>query len=151
MDSLKLDSPMLELDPPAQGSGTNDADVVDSANLLAVKEIFRAFAEEGVVAGVESLLGSAHEDCVFRPYLAGGRVLRGREAARTFFRDAVEAGTGLTLRPQAFEERGDEVVVTGSVRVQRPAGGFAESQIRWIHRFSDGLVVDARWAPRDGA
>ena len=34
-------------------------------------------------------------------------------------------------RPSArtFEEHGDEVVVGGSVRLQRPSGGFAESQI----------------------
>ena len=54
----------------------------------------------------------------------------------------------ITVRPQTFEEHGDEIVVSGSVRLQRPAGGFAESQIRWIYRFREGLIEDAQWGPR---
>ena len=57
----------------------------------------------------------------------------------------------MTLRPATLEERGDEVVVNGYLRVVRPTGGFSESQIRWIYRFRDGRLEEARWSPRDAA
>ena len=147
MDSLKVDSHGQALDGPAEGLEPNNPPL-ESANMGAIKEAFRAFTEDGVIAGVDSLLSHAHEDCEFRPYTAGDQVLRGCDEARTFFSEAVAAGAAITVRPQTFEERGDEIVVSGSVRLQRPAGGFAESQIRWIYRFREGLIEDAQWGPR---
>jgi hypothetical protein len=35
--------------------------------------------------------------------------------------------------------------------VMRREGSFAESQVRWIYRFRDGLVEEARWRPRHRA
>ena len=102
-------------------------------------------------AGVERLLSRAHEHTEFRPYSAAGRVLRGPEQVRTFFSEQLAAGTAMMLRPASFEECGDEVVVNGSLRVVRPAGGFSESQIRWIYRFRDGRLEEASWSPRDAA
>lgn len=147
MDSLKLGSQGLGAQPPLEGPGPEDASS-DSANMRAIKHSFQAFTEEGVAAGVDALLSYAHEDCLFCPYAAGNRELHGREEARAFFSEAVEAGVTMTVRPQTFEEHGDEIVVSGSVRVQRPAGGFAESQIRWIYCFRDGLIAHAHWGPR---
>ena len=132
MDSLKV------------GSGLP----LESANLLAIKEAFRAFTEDGVDAGVEALLSCAHEDCVFRPFSAGAPELHGHAKVRAHFRRAAQAGGTIEVRPQRFEENGDEVVVSGSIRVLRPGGGFAESQIRWIYTFRDGLVQEAHWGPR---
>jgi hypothetical protein len=54
----------------------------------------------------------------------------------------------MTARPTSIEERGDEVVVNGSLRVERSTGGFAESQITWTYRFRDGLLQEARGGPR---
>jgi ketosteroid isomerase-like protein len=123
----------------------------DSPNMRTVKEAFRAFTEEGVEAGVESLLGHAHEDTEFRPYSAAGHVLRGPGEVRAFFRARLEEGNQITLRPASFEEVGDEVVVHGSLRTVRPTGGFAESQISWTYRFRDGLLEEAHWGPRHRA
>jgi ketosteroid isomerase-like protein len=150
MDSLSVESRNLGVDSSRLDSESNGVSA-ESANLRAIREAFRAFIEDGVEAGVERLMEVAHEECVFRPYTAGERVLHGREQARAFFRDAVAAGATMTVRPQSFEEYGDEVVVTGTVRLLRPGGGFAESQIRWIYAFRDGLVEEARWGPRSGA
>ena len=147
MDSLKVDSHGQGLDGPAERLGPNSRPS-ESANLGAIREAFRAFSEDGVTAGVDALLSHAHEDCEFRPYTAGEKVLKGRDEARAFFSEAVAAGAAITVRTQTFEERGDEIVVSGSVRLQRPAGGFAESQIRWIYRFREGLIEDAQWGPR---
>lgn len=128
-----------------------DAPLMDSHNMTAVKEAFRALTEDGMDAGVESLLSIAHDDCCFRPYSAEGRVLKGAEEVRTHYRDTASSGTGIQVRPSRFAETGpDEVTVTGSVRVVRPAGGFAETQVRWIYRFRDGLLEDATWGPREG-
>ena len=119
-------------------------------NLQVVKEAFRAFAEEGLEAGVDSLLEHAHEQTELRPYSAAGRVLRGPDEARAFFREQAADGMAMALRPASFDERGDEVVVKGSLRVSRPTGGFAESQVRWIYRFRDGRLDEAHWSPREG-
>lgn len=145
-----LDSHRLELEPPTQGAGPNGS-VVDSANMRVIKEAFRAFTEDGIQAGVDSLLSSSHEDAVFSPYLAGGQLLRGRREAREFFRQSIEAGGSMSVRAQSFEEHGDEIVVSGSVRVLHAGGGFAESQVRWTYRFRDGMVAEARWGPRHDA
>jgi ketosteroid isomerase-like protein len=75
-------------------------------------------------------------------------VLHGRDEVRSFFREAEEAGRLVSVRPRTFAEDGDEIVVSGSMRVGRPGGGFAESQIRWIYRFRDGRLEEAAWAPR---
>jgi ketosteroid isomerase-like protein len=126
-------------------------DPADSHNLRVVKQVYDTIQEEGVEAGVERLLSEAHPDFEFRPYVAAGRVLRGADEVRAFFREQLEAGTSLTLRPASFEEHEDEVVVNGSVRVARPEGGFSESQITWTYRFREGRLAEAHWSPRQGS
>jgi hypothetical protein len=75
-------------------------------------------------------------------------VLRGPDEVRAFYRGQVESGTVITARPSSIEECGDDIVVNGSLRVLRPAGGFAESQISWTYRFRDGRVQEVRGGPR---
>ena len=81
MDSLKVDSINVDsdgqgLDGPAKSLGPTSRPS-ESANLGAIREAFRAFSEDGVTAGVDALLSHAHEDCQFRPYTAGEKVLKG--------------------------------------------------------------------------
>jgi ketosteroid isomerase-like protein len=121
-----------------------------SGNLESIKAAFRVTVDEGFVAGLEALLAIAHEDCEFRPYTAD-RVLHGHDEIRSFYRQAAEEGTDMKLRPARFREVGDRVVVDGSMRVVRPAGGFSESQISWTYRFRDGRLAEAGWGPRRGA
>ena len=139
MDSHTLDSHHLEPNLTPDDAG---------ANLRAIKEAFRVFTDTGVTSGVEALLRISHQDCRFSPPSAEGRVLEGHEEVRAYFREALAAGTSVTVRPRIFEEHGDEVVVSGSTRVMRPGGSFAERQVRWIYRFRDGLVEEAGWRPR---
>ena len=126
-------------------------DHADSPNVQVVKDTFAVLGESGLEAAIEHLLGHSHDDVEFAPYVGDGVVLRGPEEVRAFYRAQIESGTVLTARPTSIEERGDEVVVNGSLRVQRPAGGFAESQISWTYRFRDGLLHEARWGPRRAA
>ena len=147
MDSPMLDSQQLESDLPQNGSGPT-APPVESANLRAIRLIFEALTEGGVAAGAEHLLRYSHPDCVYRLYMTGERLLHGRQEARDYFSEAVASGASMSVRARSFSEHGDEVVVSGSVRLQRPSGGFAESQISWRFRFRDGLVEAASWGPR---
>jgi ketosteroid isomerase-like protein len=147
MDSPTLDSQHLESALPQTGSGES-AQPVESANLQAIRVIFDALTEGGVAAGAEHLLRYSQPDCVYRLYMAGERVLYGRQEAREYFSEAAASGASMSVRARTFEEHGDEVVVGGSVRLQRPSGGFAESQISWTFRFRDGLVEAASWGPR---
>jgi mutator family transposase len=84
--------------------------------------------EDGVEAAVERLLSHAHAYIELVPYVGNGRVLHGADEIRAFFREQAASGTDLTVWPTSFEERGDDVIVNGSLRVTRPSGGFAESQ-----------------------
>lgn len=121
---------------------------LESPNLQAIKEAFRATVADGFEAGLEFLLSRACEDCEFRPYLATDGVLRGHEAIRAYYREALAGGTEMRLKGTSFHEAGDEVVVNGTMRVARASGGFSESQISWTYRFRDGLLAEAGWGPR---
>jgi ketosteroid isomerase-like protein len=120
----------------------------DSPNVRIVKGAFEALDEVGLEAAVEHLLSHAHADVEVSPYAAAGRVLRGPDEVRAFYRGQTEAGTVYLARTSSFEERGDDVVVNGSLRVLQVTGGFAESQISWTYRFRDGRIQDVRSGPR---
>lgn len=123
----------------------------DSPNVRIVKGAFDVLDEGGLEAAIEHLLSHAHPDVEFSPYVAGGQVLRGPDEVRAFYRGQLESGTSLVPRPSTFEDCGDDVVVNGSLRVVRAAGGFAESQITWTYRFRDGRLQEARGGPRHPA
>lgn len=123
---------------------------MDSRNLETVKELYRAMQEDGLRRGGEYLAVNAHEEARIRLYTTGERVLEGRDEIRSYFAEAEAGGTSVVLRAREYEERGDEVVVTGSARVLRAEGGFAETQVRWTWVFEDGLIKATRWEPRSG-
>lgn len=135
MDSLSLSAPITH--------GQND-----SQNLRIIREAFDVSVEKGFVAGLEALLVHAREDCEFRPYIASGDPVSGHDAIRAFYRSAMKAGTEMKMRPTAFREEGDTVIVNGTMRVGRPSGGFSESQISWTYKFRDGQLAQAGWSPR---
>jgi hypothetical protein len=126
-------------------------DLADSPNMRVIKGAFEAQDESGVEAAIEYLLSHSHPDVEFHPYVGAGRVLRGPAEVRSFYREQLDGGMSLVLRPTSFDESGDDVVVKGSLRIVRPAGGFAESQLSWTYRFREGLLQTARWGPRQAA
>jgi ketosteroid isomerase-like protein len=123
-------------------------DHADSPNVRLVKDTFDVLSESGLEAAIEHLLSHSHDDVEFAPYLGAGVVLRGPDEVRAFYRGQVESGTVLTARLSSIEECGDDIVVNGSLRVLRPTGGFAESQISWTYRFRDGRLQEVRGGPR---
>ena len=128
-------------------------------DLQAVQRAYEAIERADVVAGIEELLKVCHEDVEMRPYAAKAiaeagvgehDVLRGRDEIRQFFRDSADSGFAVAIRTRGFAVEGDTVVVSGTIRVGRPDGSFAETSARWIYRFRDGLVDSINWEQRAG-
>jgi hypothetical protein len=124
---------------------------MDSQNLALLKEIWRVFEDEGTLPGIELLLRHSAPGARFHFYAAGGRALETHDDVLRFFREAEQEGVSITPRAYSFEEEGDTVYVSGAIRVQRPGGGLAETQMRWSFRFAGDQVVALDWEPRSGA
>ena len=131
----------------AEGSPASGAARPDVA---AIKAAWEAFEAEGPEAAMEQLLAISREDVELRPYAAEGRVLRGAEELRRFFRELRDSGGSVRARPQSFAVEGDTVVVRGSIRVTRADGSFAETKVRWRYRFEGGRLREVDWAARPG-
>lgn len=118
-----------------------------SQNLTRVKKAWQRLEQDGHARGMDALFQHCHPGCVFRPAASRGEVLRGVEAARAFFRDQRNAGGDIRVSAYSFREKGDSVEVLGWIRLIRPEGGMADSQGRWVYRFSDGQIVEADYSP----
>jgi ketosteroid isomerase-like protein len=128
-------------------------------DLDAVERVFETIARAGVNAGVDELLSSSHEDIEMRAYAlqaVGGAgdgnrdALRGRDEIRSFFRQCTDEGFSLVLRTRGFDVDADAVLVRGSIRVARPDGSFAETNVTWRFQFEDGLIRQIGWKQRAG-
>jgi anti-sigma B factor antagonist len=100
-----------------------------------VRELWARFERDGV----EAALGLVDEDVVYLLQLAGGRVLRGSAEVRALFADFESRGVSLEARLDTLEQRGDAVVASGTVRVQRP-DGLQEAQYHWVFHFAGGRL-----------
>jgi hypothetical protein len=118
-----------------------------SENLTRVRTAWQRLEREGHARGMEALFEHCHPDCVFRPAASRGEVLQGVEAARVFFRDQRNAGGDIKVSAYSFRERDDRIEVLGWIRLISPEGGMADSQGRWMYRFSDGQIVEADYSP----
>jgi ketosteroid isomerase-like protein len=122
-----------------------------SHNLTRVKKAWKRLEDEGHERGMEALFEHCHPDCVFRPAASRGEVLRGVDTARAFFRNQRNAGGDIRVSAYSFREKGDCIEVHGWIRLIRPEGGMADSQGRWVYRFSDGRIVQADYTPASAA
>jgi ketosteroid isomerase-like protein len=120
---------------------------MDSPNLRIVKELWDVLENQGVLASMEAMLEHAREDIELRPYLAGGQALRGTEEIREYIRQQRADGLVLRATPWNFEEDGDKVMVSGSLRVQRSDGSIADAQLRWTYTFREGRLTAAASRP----
>ena len=118
-----------------------------SENLTRVKKAWQRLDKEGHASGMEALFEHCHPECVFRPAASRGEVLHGVEAARVFFREQRDAGGDIRVSAYSFREKGDCIEVAGWIRLIRPEGGMADSQVRWVYRFRDGQIVAADFLP----
>lgn len=116
-----------------------------------IKDVWRAFERDGSDAGLAALIVVCADDVELRPYAAHGGVLRGKAALRRFWHDLDAAGGWLRVGAYDFDEDGDEVVVTGWVRVSREGGGLSDAQVRWIFTIRDGTILRAVAEPLTSA
>jgi hypothetical protein len=128
-------------------------------DLAAIEKVWERLEKEGVMAATEELMRISHEDVEFHSYIAHGaarpgdgevEVMRGSKEVMTFFRNADENGVAIKARAKSFEVEGENIVVRGSMRVVRPEGSFAETNLRWTYHFRDGLIDEITWQPRAG-
>ena len=105
-------------------------------NLALVRQMWAAYDQEGL----EGILRFAAGDAVWIPFSAGGQVFEGTDAYRAFVEEQMATGEMVLARAFEFEESGDAVLVSGSMRIRRP-GAFAENYVYWVHRFADGKIV----------
>jgi ketosteroid isomerase-like protein len=120
---------------------------VESPNTQAVKSVWADLDKGGLAVAVDSLLQLCHEDVELRPYFAAGRTLRGHDEVRRYFRERVAEGSTVHASPWSFEELGNDLVVAGSIRVQRADGSIADAQVSWRFAFDNGLIRQAEFAP----
>ena len=102
---------------------------------------------EGLLAGIELMEEHVHEDAELRPYIGEGRIFHGVDEFREFVQREMAGGGTVHLSPWSFEESGDDVIVAGSIRVQRQDGSIADAQVRWTLTFRDGRLAAATSAP----
>jgi anti-sigma B factor antagonist len=100
-----------------------------------VRELWARFERDGV----EAALGLVDEDVVYLLQLAEGRVLQGSNDVRALFAEFEARGVSLEARLDTLEQRGDAVVASGTVRMQRP-DGLQEAQYHWVFHFAGGRL-----------
>jgi ketosteroid isomerase-like protein len=130
-----------------------------TTNLAAIQKAWELFEASGPLAATEALMSISHENVELRSYVARGvarpgedeaEVIQGREEIVAFFRKTTDEGVSVRARATGFDVEGDSVRVSGSARVVRPDGSFAEAKLRWTYRFRDGLIDEISWQPRAG-
>jgi ketosteroid isomerase-like protein len=112
--------------------------VDQSRNVQIVRRLFR-LRESG---DIDETLSYFAEDVENRPITAD-KVLRGREAIRTFLQDTAAAGRVLEASTFRFESNdAGQVAVFGRLRVRGPEG-ITDMPAAWIYTLADGKVVRA--------
>jgi hypothetical protein len=121
---------------------------MDSRNMRTVKELWTVFEHDGLAASTEAMLSHASEDLEVTPFAAGKRILRGPKEVREHLTERAESGVTVDTNAWSFEEDGDKVIVSASVRVHRPDGSLADAQVKWVYDFDEeGRVNRATFAP----
>jgi hypothetical protein len=121
---------------------------MDSRNMRTVKELWTVFEHDGLEASTEAMLSHASEDLEVRPFASQRRILRGPKEVRDHLHERESSGVKVDTNAWSFEEDGDKVIVSASVRVHRPDGSLADAQVQWVYGFdSDGRVSSATFAP----
>jgi hypothetical protein len=121
---------------------------MDSRNMRTVKELWTVFEHDGLEASTEAMLNHASEDLEVHPFASQKRILRGQKEVREHLDERAASGVKVDTNAWSFEEQGDKVIVSASVRVHRPDGSLADAQVQWIYRFDEeGRVSSATVAP----
>src|SRR4051794_28125305 len=89
--------------------------------------------------GIEAALRLVDDDVVYLLQFAEGGVLHGSGEVRAVFAQFASEGATLEARLDTLEGRGDAVVASGTVRLQRP-DALQEGQYHWVFHFAEGRL-----------
>jgi ketosteroid isomerase-like protein len=118
----------------------------EDSHIRLVRALWEAIREGG---GIEAALERA-PGVEWRPHAAGGRVLTSEELLQ-FFAEFPGERELLEVVPYSFQERGDQVLASGSFRLRGP-GRISEFQIHIVYEFEqDRLVRGSTYATRAAA
>jgi hypothetical protein len=101
--------------------------------LEAVRELWRSYREEGAEAAITLL--DAQVEFVDH----AGRVFRGHDGVRAFFKGFEQRGEVFLASPYSFERREPDVIVIGHRRI-RSEDGTRGDYLFFVHSFRDGRV-----------
>jgi anti-anti-sigma factor len=100
-----------------------------------VRDLWARFEREGI----EAALGLVDEDVLYLLQVSGGRVLHGTSEVRALVADLQAQGVGIEARLDTLEGRGDAVVASGTVRLDRP-DGLQVGRYHWVFHFAGGRL-----------
>jgi len=113
---------------------------------LYVERLWRALRDRGL----EAFLELVPEDSVWELLAGDGRVMRGREELRAYYCDGPEPRNLDDAVAYGFEQIGECVLVTGSLR-RHSDRGFRDAQVAWVYFFDDGTLVRSTGYPTTAA
>jgi ketosteroid isomerase-like protein len=100
-----------------------------------VKDLWTTWERQGL----EAMLALVPDDVEWSPLSGGGVVLRGTDEVRDFWARQESEGHREQAVAYRFDEEGDCVLVSGSLRQFAPHG-WSDSQPLWGFFFRDGLL-----------
>ncbi len=100
-----------------------------------VRELWARFERDGI----DAALGLVDEDVLYLLQTSGGRVLHGTSEVRALVADLQAQGVGIEARLDTLEGRGDAVVASGTVRLDRP-DGLQVGRYHWVFHFAGGRL-----------
>jgi DNA-binding NarL/FixJ family response regulator len=89
---------------------------------------------------IDDVLDHAAADAVWRPYTGGGRELRSRQEARSYYDELKAGGKVGDARAYGVEPRGRGLIVMGSLEIWGP-DGLSETPVYWAFCFRDAKVA----------
>jgi ketosteroid isomerase-like protein len=108
------------------------------------RRLFDAFNRRDLAAALELV----HPEIVFHPVSAaamkGGEPYVGHDGIRRYIQDVEAHWEQLVVEPVQIRAAGRAVVALGQVSGAGALGRFEDLPTKWVLKFSDGLVVDAK-------
>jgi hypothetical protein len=115
-------------------------DVTSNASLTAfVRELWEAYDRHGI----EAMLERVPDDVVWQPVAAGGEPMRTKDELRDFWTRLEAAGGREQAVAYRYEQEGECVLVSGSLRQFGPHG-WSDSQPLWVFFFREGRLCRAQ-------
>lgn len=117
-------------------------------NIEITKDLWALFEELGFDGGIEAFFDRCRPDAVFEPQTGANQTFEGVAAYRAHLEANREAGTVTEAEADSFESDGDEVRVSGWLRIKRADGSFADAILCWIYTFDEsGMITRFRAVP----